>query len=76
MCFAPRGLLIPLQVKFSGGRCGGEDEAVPCLAEFIFCVHAPIRHLTGKCTGTFLLKAQEDFCRHEEELLMDRYTLK
>lgn len=48
------------------------DESVPCLAEFIFCLHVPIRHLTAKCTGTSLLKAQEYFCKQEEQILKDK----
>lgn len=71
MCFAFRGRLVPLPVKFSGGRCGGWDESVPCLAEFNFSVHVLIRHLTGKCTGTSLSKAQDYLCRQEEHLLKD-----
>lgn len=39
-----------------------------CRIRHTLCVDGPIRHLTGKCTGTFLLKAQEYFCSQEEQL--------
>lgn len=37
----------------------------------LISLHVLIRHPTGKCTGTSLLKAQEYLRRQEEQLLKD-----